>query len=312
MKKYLIILLLFCILLPSCNRDWFFSGYVDSLMSRHEYRKVIKVLNKDTTGLCVPMDASDIHRHELSGYNKGILADYYYYKAYAGLKKYRKAARHIVRYLEKTGHDRPYFESGIALIEMCYVMAWNCPKYSIGLLEESLAKDSTNYQLKLVLASLYENTSVYRNEGKYDKAIRLYDEIESSLDSTQRTSLNYWKSDCYVNMDKDSKAIEEMTRALEKSGYTDLTDLYHRATIYQNHLKDYESAIKDYTRMIEVSDEEYGAYCGRSRCYEELGDTLSAKRDEATAEYIQDSLYRDKLVRDSVSMSVSLRQRFHI
>lgn len=42
-------------------------------------------------------------------------------------------------------------------------------------------------------------------------------------------------------------------KALEKSGYTDLTDLYQRATIYQYHLKDYESAIKDYSRMAELS-----------------------------------------------------------
>lgn len=79
----------------------------------------------------------------------------------------------------------------------------------------------------------------------------------------------------------------KVIRALDKDvaglgvpvSYLDMADLYQRTTIYQYHLKDYESAIKDYSKMIELSDGVYNAYYGRSRCYGELGDTLSVAKD---------------------------------
>ena len=308
MKKYLILLSVLGLCLLSCNRYEYYndSTYASSLLSQRQYRKVIKVLDRDTTRLSVPMDVPDLYMAELNGYDTGVLAEYYYFRAYSGLEKYRKAAVHIVRYLKKTGHDRPYYESGIALKDMCYVMSWFCRDYSIELLEESLADDKGNYQLKLMLALLYADN------GEYPKAIGLCDEIESVLDSNQRTSLNNWKSSFYMEMNEDTKAVEEMTGALKKSGYVDLTDLYQRATIYQYGRKDYESAINDYTRMIELSDEAYNAYYGRSSCYSELGDTLAARKDFVTAEHIQDSLIKVKYIKDSVSMSISIRQRFGI
>ena len=70
---------------------------------------------------------------------------------------------------------------------------FNHPEYSIKLLEESLIEDRRNSQLKVMLASLYEYEA-YWGGGDWQKAIDLYDEIEVSLDSGQRTLLNYWKS----------------------------------------------------------------------------------------------------------------------
>ena len=307
MKKYCILLLLLSICLPSCNRV---APDIGMLLSQQRYKQAIFALKWHTGSLSVPLEISDIYRYELDKQDDEALYEYCYYRAYSGLKKHKKAAKHIVRYLEVTGHDKPYFESGIALIDMTQMMVWTCPEYSIKLLEESLAKDADNYQLKLVLASLYEGVSLYDFKGEYQKAINIYNEIEASLDTTKRTSLNYWKSTIYSHS-KD-KALNEITKALEKSGYTDLTDLYQRATIYQYGRKDYESAIKDYTRMIELSDEAYNAYYGRSSCYEELGDTLAARKDMVMAKYIQDSLIQVKHIKDSISMSVSIRQRFGI
>lgn len=307
MKKYLILLSILSICLSSCNR---METDIGMLLSQQRYRQTIFALKWHTGILSVPMEISDLDRYELDRHDGEALYEYCYYRAYAGLKKYRKAAEHIVRYLEKTGHDKPYFESGIALVEMTQMMVWTCPEYSIGLLEESLAKDKDNYQLKLVLASLYEGVSLYDSKEEYQKAIDLYNEIESELDSAIRTSLNYWKSTIYSHS-KD-KALAEITKALEKSGYTDLTDLYQRASIYQYGRKDYESAIKDYTRMIELSDEAYNAYYGRSSCYEALGDTLSARNDLTMAKHIQDSIIQVKHIKDSISMSMNIRQRFGI
>ena len=270
---------------------------IGMLLSQQRYRQAVYALKWHTGTLSVPLEISDLYRYELDKYGGDALYEYCYYKAYSGLKKHKKAAKHIVRYLEATGHDKPYFESGISLIDMTQMLVWTCPEYSIRLLEKSLAKDKDNYQLKLVLASLYEGVSLYDSKDEYQKALDLYNEVEASLDSTQRTSLNYWKSEIYDYGSEES--LVEITKALEKSGYTDLTDLYHRATIYRYGREDYESAIKDYTRMIELSDEAYK-------------DTLSANQDEATAKHIQDSLIRAKHVKDSVSMSVSIRQRFGI
>ena len=300
MKKYLILLPILSICLLSCSR---MEPDIGMLLSQQRYRQAVYALKWHTGTLSVPLEISDLYRYELDKYGGDALYEYCYYKAYSGLKKHKKAAKHIVRYLEATGHDKPYFESGIALIDMTKMLVWTCPKYSIRLLEESLAKDKDNYQLKLVLASLYEGVSLYDSKDEYQKALDLYNEIEASLDTTQRTSLNYWKSEIYDY--ESEQSLAEITKALEKS-------LYQRATIYQYGRKDYESAIKDYTRMIELSDEAYNAYYSRSSCYEALGDTLSANQDEATAKHIQDSLIRAKHVKDSVSMSVSIRQRFGI
>ena len=304
MRKNLILISLFIVLLSSCGLGYN-GSQVSSLLSREEYRKVINVLNRDTAGLRVPDDVPFLYKAELSKYSNDILAEYYYYRAYTGLKKYKKAIEHIVKYLEKTGHDRPYFESGIALIDMCYVM-FNCPEYSIRQLEESLIEDRRNCQLKVMLASLYEYKAYWGGQG-YQKAVDLYDEIEASLDSNQRTLLNYWKSSIYMHGDSD-KALTEITKSLEKSGYTDLADLQKRAMIYESR-KDYEAAIEDYTRMIEVSDESYRAYYGRSSCYEALGDTLSARMDLERAEHLQDSVLRERFVRDSTEMSIVMRNR---
>ena len=299
MRKNLILISLFIVLLSSCGLGYN-GSQVSSLLSREEYRKVINVLNRDTAGLRVPDDVPFLYKAELSKYSNDILAEYYYYRAYTGLKKYKKAIEHIVKYLEKTGHDRPYFESsGIALIDMCYVM-FNCPEYSIRQLEESLIEDRRNCQLKVMLASLYEYKAYWGGQG-YQKAVDLYDEIEASLDSNQRTLLNYWKSSIYMHGDSD-KALTEITKSLEKSGYTDLADLQKRAMIYESR-KDYEAAIEDYTRMIEVSDESYRAYYGRS------SDTLSARMDLERAEHLQDSVLRERFVRDSTEMSIVMRNR---
>ena len=70
-----------------------------------------------------------------------------------------------------------------------------------------------------------------------------------------------------------------------------------------------EAAIEDYTRMIEVSDESYRAYYGRSSCYEALGDTLSARRDRKRAEHLEDSVQRERFVKDSAEMSMVMRNR---
>ena len=119
MRKNLILISLFIVLLSSCGLGYN-GSHVSSLLFRGEYRNVINVLNRDTTGLRVPDDVPFLYKAELGKYSSDILAEYYYYRAYTGLKKYKKAIEHIVKYLEKTGHDRPYFESRIATLSICW------------------------------------------------------------------------------------------------------------------------------------------------------------------------------------------------
>lgn len=148
MKKYLILLPILSICLSSCSR---MEPDIGMLLSQQRYRQAVYALKWHTGTLSVPLEISDLYRYELDKYGGDALYEYCYYKAYSGLKKHKKAAKHIVRYLEATGHDKPYFESGIALIDMTQMLVWTCPEYSIRLLEESLAKDKENYQLNLCL-----------------------------------------------------------------------------------------------------------------------------------------------------------------
>ena len=99
MRKNLILISLFIVLLSSCGLGYN-GSQVSSLLFREEYRKVINVLNRDTAGLRVPDDVPFLYKAELSKYSNDILAEYYYYRAYTGLKKYKKAIeRHPCRVL---------------------------------------------------------------------------------------------------------------------------------------------------------------------------------------------------------------------
>lgn len=87
MRKNLMLILLSSVLLSSCGLGYN-GSYVSSLLWNEEYRKVINVLGRDTTGLRVPDDVPFQYKVELRGYSNDILAEYYYYRAYTGLKKY--------------------------------------------------------------------------------------------------------------------------------------------------------------------------------------------------------------------------------
>lgn len=128
MKKYLILLPILSICLSSCSR---MEPDIGMLLSQQRYRQAVYALKWHTGTLSVPLEISDLYRYELDKYGGVALYEYCYYKAYSGLKKHKKAAKHIVRYLEATGQDKPYFESGIALIDMTQMLVWTCPKYSI-------------------------------------------------------------------------------------------------------------------------------------------------------------------------------------
>ena len=61
MRKNLILIALFSILLSSCGLGYN-GSQVSSLLSREEYRKVINVLNRDTAGLRVPDDVPFLYK----------------------------------------------------------------------------------------------------------------------------------------------------------------------------------------------------------------------------------------------------------
>lgn len=86
---------------------------------------------------------------------------------------------------------------------------------------------------------------IYKREGKYDKAIKVY---TAAIDLSPKDSGNY----------------------------------YNRGDVYFE-LKEYDKAVEDYSKVIELDPKHYDAYNSRGYCYHELGNHAKAIKDYTKA-----------------------------
>lgn len=128
------------------------------------------------------------------------------------------------------------------------------------------------------------------NGGNYDEAIRLYTKAiasgELSQDYLSIAYINRGRS-WYFKKDFD-KAIADFTKAIEIDPKD--ADAYYARGLVRHIKGDYDKAIADYTKVIEINPKRAKAYKARGFCWEAKGQYDKAKADYAKAKEIDPSI----------------------
>jgi len=129
-----------------------------------------------------------------------------------------------------------------------------------------------------------ERARIYGNKFKdYDKALQDLN-VAIKLDSN---NFSYYqdRSKVYIELKKYDKALTDISKAIslieEEKRDSFFISMYYvdRAVLYHFYLKDYNMALNDYNKIIEIKPEYSSNYTSRGGCYKELGDNESALVD---------------------------------
>lgn len=102
----------------------------------------------------------------------------------------------------------------------------------------------------------------------------------------------YNRGRLYLDMDNYSKAIHDLSKAIELSKTTTLDnfssiDAYRYHGLAYNLSKQYNKAITDFTKVIELLPQDNRAYYGRGYAYEQLGYTSQSNIDYKKAQELE-------------------------
>lgn len=216
-----------------------------SMLMRKDYQGVIELANK-----CENIDEnySGIYQFRM--------------QAYYQLGETDKAIEDAIKYYEMDKN------SDINLTEPIFKKH---PNYAVTLVKNMIAKTEYNKKWKELLASIYEWGHDYVN------AIKEYNNMEREYGASKY--LSFFRSGCYFEIGDNENAIKEINKCIEVSDGDDYyISLTRRADIYQGTAQ-YEKAIIDYTKLIEMDSLEASVYKERGWCYEFTGDTTKAMED---------------------------------
>lgn len=121
-------------------------------------------------------------------------------------------------------------------------------------------------------------TILYENHHDFAKAIELYDKAENEYGAN--ATLYLYRSDCYKEMGEYQKAIKDLTKAIEIAPDEEYFKV-SRGDVYRN-AGMYEKAIADYTACIEKDPLRGYYYYARGWSYELSGDDAKALEDYNT------------------------------
>ena len=116
-------------------------------------------------------------------------------------------------------------------------------------------------------------TSIYEWMHDYVSAISEYNNIEKEYGAS--ANIYYYKSICYNEIGDYDHAIAEITKYIEMGNAKDYYGLAQRADYYREAGR-YDEAIADFSKMIEIEPMEAYPYYKRGWCYELKGDDKSA------------------------------------
>lgn len=116
-------------------------------------------------------------------------------------------------------------------------------------------------------------TSIYEWMYDYVSAIAEYNNIEKEYGAF--ANIYYYKSICYNEIGDYDHAIAEITKYIEMGNAKDYYGLAQRADYYREAGR-YDEAIADFSKMIEIEPMEAYPYYKRGWCYELKGDDKSA------------------------------------
>ena len=146
------------------------------------------------------------------------------------------------------------------------------PSYAEASLKSRAKKSESPFGWKALLCQFYETTH------KYAEAVKAYDELEAKFGHYDQ--INYYRSDNYARLGLYEKAIEDISRIMEKE--PSLTLLATRGE-YLCDAGRYAEAVADFSAAIEEEPTSTYAYYGRGWNYEILGEDAKALEDYNTA-----------------------------
>lgn len=146
------------------------------------------------------------------------------------------------------------------------------PSYAEASLKSRAKKSESPFGWKALLCQFYETAH------KYAEAVKAYDELEAEFGHYDQ--INYYRSDNYARLGLYEKAIEDISRIMEKE--PSLTLLATRGE-YLCDAGRYAEAIADFSAAIEEEPTSTYAYYGRGWNYEILGEDAKALEDYNTA-----------------------------
>lgn len=219
-------------------------GLARNMIARKEYVDAIELLNK-----CQKFDVD--------------FYDTYLFrmKAYGGLGEDDKAIDDAIIYFEKK--DKPSYSSIAPYLKKHL-------SYSLAKVNSKIKTIYDNKKWKLLRISIYEWNKDWVN------AINAYNEFEKEYGSSQ--SIYFDRSSCFFEIGDCEMAIKDITSNIENGDGTDHV-LFNRRGLYYFNAEQYDLAIEDYSKEIELSPTSMVGYCARGYCYEFNGDYDKALED---------------------------------
>jgi len=120
---------------------------------------------------------------------------------------------------------------------------------------------------------LFVRARIYEWQHNYHRAIEQYDYIVKEYGYDVRTSLRL--AECYSQVGSANKAAKEMTRVIEKEG-DDVSYFFLERADYYRLAGNYEAAIVDFDKVIEMDPADCFAYYRKGWCYELMGNNEKA------------------------------------
>ena len=154
---------------------------------------------------------------------------------------------------------------------ICKVLAKRL-SYAEASLKSRAKKSDSPFGWKALLCSFYESAH------KYAEAVKAYDELEAEFGHYDQ--INFYRSDNYARLGLYEKAIEDISKIMEKE--PSLTLLATRGEYLCNAGR-YAEAVADFSAAIEEEPTSTYAYYGRGWNYEILGEDAKALEDYNTA-----------------------------
>ena len=218
-------------------------GLARNLVDCKEYHEAIEILDKAQAH---DADYSEVYRFKLRAYN--------------GLEEETKAIDAALTWLDKDND---------VSFDPIVTAARKRPNYAEAQIKSHAKKSENPVVWKALLCKFYEESH------RPLDAIKLYDEIER--DYGFQKQINLYRSENYSKLGLMEKAIEDISKAMEKEPgwyYLCTRGRYYRVN------GEYEKAIGDFTAAIEESPEFSFPYYERGWCYE-----LSGNKDKAMEDY---------------------------
>lgn len=120
---------------------------------------------------------------------------------------------------------------------------------------------------------------IFKREGKYDKAIKVY---TAAINLRPQDAVNYLnRGEAYYNLKEYDKAVEDYSKVIELDPEAD--EAYNNRGCCYDELGEHQRAIEDFTKAIELAPLDTDAYNNRGNSCFNIGEYQKALNDYTKA-----------------------------